>query len=222
MTFKQYATDIEDSLAKYVRDMPSDGRYIELVLGLYEEASEVISPIRRTIKGGYHEENIDLYHLKEEIGDVLWYMAQISNQLPDCNFQQVALDNFKKMNTNHMTNSDLDNDMTINEYVDGVVETYRENLPSSIKERVRYFCLGLIKEIGSISEIFGEHRIDGNVLNVDEIKDQMGDALLYLSAISQTYGLDLEKIAIENIEKVHGRYNSDGTVRKVDEKELGE
>ena len=54
MTFAQYEYSIKDSLAKYIRDKESDDKYTELILGLYEEAAEVTSPIRRSIKGNFH------------------------------------------------------------------------------------------------------------------------------------------------------------------------
>lgn len=47
-----------------------------------------------------------------------------------------------------------------------------------------------------------------------KIEEKMGDALWYLSAISETYGLSLEDIALNSIHKVHDRYNMDGTVRE--------
>lgn len=214
MTFAQYEYSIKDSLAKYIRDKESDDKYMELILGLYEEAAEVTSPIRRSIKGNFHEEEIDISHLGEEIGDVLWYISQISVQLPNCNLTKIALNNLKKTHLNFRKDLKSDESMSISEYTQGVLETYRTNLPASKQDRARFFCLGLIKEIGKVSELFGEHRIDGNVLNMYKIEEKMGDALWYLSAISETYGLSLEHIALNNINKVHGRYNVDGTVRK--------
>ena len=85
ISFNDYQEVIKDSLAKYIREKAIDDRFTELILGFYEEAAEVTSPIRRTIKGGYHEEKIDLEHLEEEIGDVLWYISQLVTQLPNCN-----------------------------------------------------------------------------------------------------------------------------------------
>lgn len=214
LTFAQYDYSIKDSLAKYIRDKKLDDRYTELILGLYEEAAEVTSPIRRSIKGNFHEEEIDISHLGEEVGDVLWYISQISMQLPNCSLTKIALNNLKKTHLNYRKDLQLDESMNISEYTQGVLETYRTDLPASKQSRARFFCLGLIKEIGKVSELFWEHRIDGNVLNMYKIEEKMGDALWYLSAISETYGLSLEDIALNSIHKVHDRYNMDGTVRE--------
>ena len=101
LTFAQYDYSIKDSLAKYIRDKKLDDRYTELILGLYEEAAEVTSPIRRSIKGNFHEEEIDISHLGEEVGDVLWYISQISMQLPNCSLTKIALNNLKKTHLNY-------------------------------------------------------------------------------------------------------------------------
>ena len=81
MTFHEYENEIKDTLAKYIRDKAQKERYVELILGLYEEGAEVTSIIRRSIPGNFHETQIDLTHLEEELGDIIWYISQIRMQL---------------------------------------------------------------------------------------------------------------------------------------------
>lgn len=202
MTFKEYEERIKNSLAKYIRDKKQDDRYTELILGLYEEAGEVTSLIRRTIKGNFHETSIDLKHLAEEVGDVLWYITHVSIQLPDVSLQGVVQNNLEKVQ-----------EISIKQYSENVPNTYREEIPTIQEERLRYFCLGLIKEVGEISKLFGEHRINGTNLDVAKVEGKLGDSLWYIAAICDTYKLDLEQIAKDNIEKVYGRYKKDGTLR---------
>ena len=57
------------------------------------------------------------------------------------------------------------------QYADGVLTTYRNDLPKLKEDRARIFCLGLIKEVGKVSELFGEHRIDGNILNLYKVEE---------------------------------------------------
>lgn len=209
MTFKAYEEKIKNSLAKYIRDKNQDDRYTELILGLYEEAGEITSLIRRTIKGNYHETNIDLKHLAEEVGDVLWYITHVSIQLPGVSLQGVAEKNLEKIKGNDENKQEI----SIKQYSTNVPSTYREEIPAIKDERLRYFCLGLIKEAGEVSKIFGEHRINGTDLDTAKIEEKLGDCLWYLTAICDTYELDLEQIAKDNIEKVYGRYKDDGTLR---------
>ena len=209
MTFKEYEGKIKNSLAKYIRDKNKDDRYTELILGLYEEAAEITSLIRRTIKGNFHETDIDLKHLAEEVGDVLWYITHVSIQLPDVSLESVVQNNLEKVQGKDATIKET----RIKQYAAKVPNTYREEIPPIQEERLRYFCLGLIKEAGEVSTIFGEHRINGTGLEVAKVEEKLGDSLWYLTAICDTYQLDLEQIAKDNIEKVYGRYKKDGTLR---------
>ena len=96
MTFSQYEEDTKKTLAKYIRDKNQDERYTELILGLFEEGGEVTSIIRRSIKGNFHEVKIDFEHLKEEIGDVLWYIAETASGL-GITLEEVAEYNLNKL-----------------------------------------------------------------------------------------------------------------------------
>lgn len=213
ITFREYSEEIKDTLAKYIRDKNQDKRYTELILGLFEEGGEVTSIIRRSIKGNYHELNIDFEHLKEEIGDVLWYISQIIHQLPMMDLEEVAKHNLGKTHMIYQKDLDIENKpLTFSQYILSVTNTYKENLPETQEERARFFSLGLIKEIGKISELFGEHRINSMRLDIYKIKEKLGDGLWYLAAICQNYGLDLDEIARANSQKTHNRYNADGNV----------
>lgn len=220
MTFDQYEYLIKDSEAKYIRSESTDGKYREFNLGLFEEAAEVTSPIRKTIKGNYHEQEIDLDHLCEEIGDVLWYISDFCKYLPDCSLQKIALKNLQKTHLLYHKKLNMDQSMTMSQYMQCVIDTYKENLPNSKQERARnIFSLGLIKEIGTLSELVGDHIINENEFNNDRAEEKLGDALWYLAAISESFGLTLEQAALKSIKKVHGRYALDGTVKKVVEEE---
>ena len=70
MTFHEFENETRYTLAKYIRDKAQTERYTELVLGLFEEGAEVTSIIRRSIPGNFHETEIDIPHLEEEIGDI--------------------------------------------------------------------------------------------------------------------------------------------------------
>lgn len=208
-TLTQYAEEIKNTLAKYVRDKPEDQRYLELILGLAEECAEVTSIIRKSIKGNYHEQNIDFEHLKEEIGDVLWYITQIIDQLPNMNLERVARKKLKKPHTIHQKFTKPRNEpLSFEQYTLSVAK----KLPKSKEERARFLALGLIAKEGEISKMFGEHIIDSKKLNIHKVKKKLGDLLWYLAAIAQNYGLDLGEIAKANSDKTHGRYNKQGEV----------
>lgn len=206
MTFHEFENETKYTLAKYIRDKAQIERYTELALGLFEEGAEVTSIIRRSIPGNFHETEIDLPHLEEEIGDILWYITHITMQLPDTDLEKIATENLQKTNSNYKKEERL----TFKEYQQNAIDTYRSDLPKTKRERARYFSMGMIKEIGKISELFGEHRIDHTTLDINKAEEKLGDTLWYLAAISETYGLDLDTIARKNIQKTKARYNKNG------------
>lgn len=209
MTFHEFENEVRDTLAKYVRDKSQRDRYTELILGLYEEGAEVTSIIRRSIRGNFHETKIDFDHLSEEIGDVIWYIAHIGMQL-DLSLDQIAVENLQKVNRKKFLNYPADQ-LGISGYQQNAITAYRHNLlPKTQGEKGRYLAMGMIKEIGEISELFGESILEYSFLYSDKVKEKLGDTLWYLAEISETYGLDLETIARKNIEKTKARYNKNG------------
>jgi len=215
MTFHEFENETRYTLAKYIRDKAQTERYTELVLGLFEEGAEVTSIIRRSIPGNFHETEIDIPHLEEEIGDILWYITHITMQLPNSNLEKIAIKNLEKINSQYYQNQPL----RLREYQKRAIEKYRPDLPKTTAERARFFSLGMIKEIGKILEIFGEHRIDHTNLEINKAEEKLGDTLWYLSAISENYGLDLEQIAIKNIQKTKKRYDKNGIAQMTEKGE---
>lgn len=206
MTFHEFENEIRDTLAKYVRDKIQIERYTELLMGLNEECAEVTQIIRKSIHGNFHETKIDFPHLEEEIGDVVWYISQVAMQVPDINFEKIAVTNLQKTNKSYKNKGNL----SFEEYQQSVIGTYREGLPKTRDEKARYFAIGLLKEMGEVSEVFGELIIDHINLDINKAQEKLGDTLWYLTAICETYGLDLDTSARKNIQKTKGRYDKNG------------
>ncbi len=93
MTFEEYQKKSRQT-AKY----PDAGNnFIYPTLGLCGEAGEVAEKIKKIIRdddGKITEEKRDL--LKKELGDVLWYVSQISTEL-NLSLEEVAGENLKKL-----------------------------------------------------------------------------------------------------------------------------
>lgn len=92
MDFNQY--QFRTSLtAKY----PQDKAIEYLVLGLSSEAGEVAGKLKKIIRdenGHLTKENKE--SLAAEVGDVLWYCAQLAKQL-EMNLGAIATDNLRKL-----------------------------------------------------------------------------------------------------------------------------
>ena len=67
--------------------------WINVGLGLAGEAGEVADHIK---KASFQGHSIDISHLKEELGDVLWYVAETASQL-GLSLGQIAEINVEKL-----------------------------------------------------------------------------------------------------------------------------
>ena len=67
-----------------------------------------------------------------------------------------------------------------------------------------YPALGLAGEAGEVAEKVKKHIRDG-VLNVDDLKKELGDVLWYLAAIASDLGLNLDDVAESNLKKLRSR-----------------
>ena len=202
MTFHEFENEIKDTLAKYIRDKAEIEKYTELMLGLYEEGAEVVTLIRKSIPGNFHETEINLQHLEEELGDMLWYITHIDIQLQKSNTQYGYYSKIKNIN------------MTEYQKTVELINEKNSRLPEGQIERGRYFAIGLIKEIGQLATLFGENIIGYETLDKNNIEIKLRRCLWYVTSIGQSYGLDLETIARKNIQKTKSRYNKNGIVQK--------
>ena len=70
--------------------------------------------------------------------------------------------------------------------------------------KIVYPTLGLAGEAGEVAEKVKKHIRDG-VLNVDDLKKELGDVLWYLAAIASDLGLNLDEVAEANLQKLRSR-----------------
>ena len=85
-TFYQYQVDAVSTLGP-------DRNPLMVALGVGGEAGEVLEVIK---KGNRPGQEVDVLHLKEEIGDVLWYLAVLADYY-DLDLEEIALDNIDKL-----------------------------------------------------------------------------------------------------------------------------
>lgn len=66
--------------------------------------------------------------------------------------------------------------------------------------------LGLSGETGEVADIVKKHLFQGHKLDKSKILDELGDVLWYIAITSKGIGVELEEIAIHNIDKLKKRY----------------
>ena len=75
-------------------------RLLTAALGMSAEAGEFTEVIKKIILQGkpYNEDNV--FHLKRELGDICWYLAQACMAL-DTNFEEVLQMNYEKLSARY-------------------------------------------------------------------------------------------------------------------------
>lgn len=91
MDFKEYQDKAAET-AVY----PEEAKLIYPLLGLANEAGEVLGKLKKYYRGDYLLTDEKVNDIKDELGDVLWYLAIVSRDL-GLNFQDVANRNIEKL-----------------------------------------------------------------------------------------------------------------------------
>ena len=73
---------------------PDEHRILYPALGLAGEAGEVANKVKKYMRDGH----LDTMDLAKELGDVLWYVAMVANDI-DFDLSQIAELNIQKLNS---------------------------------------------------------------------------------------------------------------------------
>lgn len=88
-----YAYTFEDYQHNAVKTMGPDGNPLMMALGVGGEAGEVMEIIKKGHRPG---KTVDVEHLREEIGDVMWYLAVLADYY-DIDLEEAAIENTEKL-----------------------------------------------------------------------------------------------------------------------------
>lgn len=93
--------------------------------------------------------------------------------------------------------------MRLNEYQN----LSKRTLPNDgLKDNLTNYALGLVGESAEVSEHVKKAVFHGHKLDVDKLKEELGDQLHYAAGLASFLGLTLEEIAYDNIKKLEKRY----------------
>jgi len=95
--------------------------------------------------------------------------------------------------------------MELNEYQELAAVTGNNDI--SLREQRLNYALGL-GESGELQNIVKKHVFHGHdeAEAKEQIKDEAGDILWYLSQVANVYGISLEEVAQHNVGKLKKRY----------------
>lgn len=89
-------------------------------------------------------------------------------------------------------------------YIKKAVRTVNEDLTR--KELILNGALGLCGESGEVADIIKKHAFQGHVLDLDKLKDELGDVFWYIALLCDVCGFTFEEIQEHNIDKLKKRY----------------
>lgn len=96
----------------------------------------------------------------------------------------------------------------------------KHNSQEDMKLALANYSMGLVGESGECIDHIKKHVFHGHQLNVEEIKNELGDVLHYLAGIATMCGLSLDDIAVGNVAKLALRYpegfTSEDSIKRVD------
>lgn len=75
---------------------PDHAKYTYASLGLASEAGEVAGKIKKYIRGDYESINVIRDKIIDELGDVLWYVTALANEL-DSSLEEIQEKNAAKL-----------------------------------------------------------------------------------------------------------------------------
>ena len=140
-TFREYSEEVENRLPKDEHNNSENSVIpIDSVLRLYEAAASIVSPIRKTEKGNFHEGDIDKEKLKQDMGRCLLYIATIAAQLGDFDLQEIAFSNLEKTYCNYQKkDKDYSDNIAIGDYSSGISEFKISRRKSFFSHRWSWF-----------------------------------------------------------------------------------
>lgn len=101
--------------------------------------------------------------------------------------------------------------MQLDEYQDQVQRTaiFPDELPEFLETEQVYTVLGQAGESGEIGEKLKKAIRENDSSYIEDMRDEVGDVLWYLSQVCEEFGWSLEEIAEDNLTKLQDRQERD-------------
>ena len=106
--------------------------------------------------------------------------------------------------------------MTLSEYQSLSERTLVDSLRHATEDRIDHAIFGLVAEVGEVASIFQKDaRGDDDDRAFEKLKGELGDVLWYLSEACSALSIDLDELAVANLEKLRARQER-GAIRGSD------
>jgi NTP pyrophosphatase (non-canonical NTP hydrolase) len=105
----------------------------------------------------------------------------------------------------------MNTDTTLNLFQSDALRTAKYSLSGLVGSEtdLAHAALGLTSEAGEVATAIKANIIYGKPLDVDNIKEELGDILWFVAFTADVLGFTLEDVAASNITKLRKRYPDD-------------
>ena len=94
--------------------------------------------------------------------------------------------------------------MEIKEYQDKSIRTINKSLTK--EQLISNMVFGINGETGEVTDILKKHLFHGHELDIQHLKEEIGDIMFYLVNLASIYEIDFSEILQINIDKLMKRY----------------
>ena len=109
-------------------------------------------------------------------------------------------------------------------YERGVIRTRDKKIGKN--EEIKNYCLGLSSEVGEFNGHMKHVLYHGWELDKENVVEELGDVMWYLTALANVMGISLDNLMRENLKKLKTRYpngfNHQDSINRIENKIKGE
>ena len=99
--------------------------------------------------------------------------------------------------------------MSANTYQELSLRTWDKTKPGALRRL--YLAAALNEEAGEVAGIIKKNVYHGKPLDVDALRDELGDVMWHVAIIASEFGIDLEAVMAANIAKLEERHPTGDT-----------
>jgi NTP pyrophosphatase (non-canonical NTP hydrolase) len=110
---------------------------------------------------------------------------------------------------------------TISDNCDKFKKHVEQFTQDKVQDNLMWRVSGLVEEAGEVLQIIRELEYKNKLVDVNHLKEELGDVLYYVQSLANRFGLTLDDIKQANIDKLNkrfpsGEYTTKDAIRKVD------
>ncbi|MFS2113402.1 nucleoside triphosphate pyrophosphohydrolase family protein [Herbaspirillum frisingense] len=171
-----------------------------LSYGFHGEVGGLLAAVKKQRRETITQTNAEI--AEEEIGDALWYLSTLARH-SGFDFQQIGVQAIAALQRHlHVSAAKRsDSDLLFSE-IDGLLAYQTKEIP----EKTAKLLYDLARHTGMLFAVFDE---SSGKIGTPHPEEQFGELFAHLGLVAASFGLRLEQIAEQNLDKIRSRWRLD-------------